>query len=259
MPAVAAPDVSGWPALGSAVPGARFVVGVKAPGRRSNYSELPDEYVYGIGTVGGVAGRREMPYAITAGHVVTDVYGPMPSFPPPGVELMIGFRGVEVRPWVTGPPFTIRPATPHRDDGATVDAVAIPIPPEFVPRRLPELLVPDVLELDSFRGDEAYVLVERLGAQRKLWGRVADVLPTRRQVVDDVPVVVPQTVMLRFHAETTIPGDSGAPILASRDGAAYLLGFHFYEIPEGPSFDVDTVSESTTAIAALDHLRLSLL
>jgi hypothetical protein len=119
------------------------------------------------------------------------------------------------------------------------------------------VIIDDALDLPRFLHREAFMLVQRRGRSLTLGGFI-------EQVLDPGPDARgprrPQRVALRFTGETSVAGDSGAPVMALDDaGRLHLLGFHYKETGLDPDLRVDTTSLATAAAAVRDHIGLPIL
>lgn len=238
--------------------GARFVLGVESPGRASTNLRLPGGYRYETGTVSCVCQTREGVYLVTAAHVVAgDVFRAGASLDVGG-SFVIAFSDGRAHTCLTAPPRLIRPQFPTRwTDGAPIDAAAIPLPSEIAAVLDARMAVPDAIDLTHFRGEDAVIVVERSGQRRELPVVVDRVTGTGEARWPDAPrATLPQCVWLRFLGETTVGGDSGAPVLCRRAGIEYFLGVHFAEFGDGPDDWGRSVSVATAASTVFEHLGL---
>ena len=114
-------------------------------------------------------------------------------------------------------------------------------------------------------GESAEMLVEREGRGIvRLQGSIE--VPTHyatlRLTTHDGHVVpyrdAPPLLAVRFHDESSVPGDSGAPIYVERDGRDQLVGIHICESSDEPEQSVspESVSYAVPAELAFEALRL---
>lgn len=197
-------------------------------------------------------------YAITAAHVVGFVYPPLPSKALlEGEHCALSFDGKAIACQVpSGQPPDLVPASIRNSDGCIVDVAALRL---CYPPHTPEpVIVPDMVDLQDFLGQSAYILVERDGQPMTCPGTVETILAPSTTTINGEETSLPSLLMLRFRDErTTERGDSGAPVLARRNDQLYLLGFHFVEVERTSGQpDFRTASYSIPAHTALRFLKL---
>lgn len=212
-----------------------------------------------IGTVGWLGENSNGDtYVITAAHVIGSVYPPLPSEALlEGEHCVLSFDGKAIACQIpSDQPPDLVPASIRNRDGCIVDVAALRLcypPPGPEP-----IIVPDMVDLENFTGQPAYILVERDGQPMACPGTVETILVPSTIMINGVRTSFPSLLMLRFRDErTTEPGDSGAPVLARHNDRLYLLGFHFVEVERTSGQpDFRTASYSIPAHTALRFLNL---
>jgi hypothetical protein len=220
---VLAIDQADYPHTGFPAPGHRFFAG-HADDSVEAVPGLPPEYAWDIGTVGAIVTDGQRRYAVTAGHVLTDPYGPGAAFP---AHCRVGFA-LEDTGLASDNPEAPVPAVP-RDGAFVVDVVALPLTAQQSELSEQEAFgVASGSELAHFRGQGAALRVERGHAIIDLPATVEGYFDEFNGTMDGKNVRFGPTLLLRCGGALPVQGDSGAPVIARHpvNGSPTLLGFH---------------------------------